>query len=83
MYWSAVAAEVPPGVVTVTSTVPAEPAGAVAVIWLSLLTVKLALAVPNYTADALVKPVPVMTTEVPEDRGPAERLRPLTTGAAT
>ena len=31
---------VPPGVVTVTSTVPALPAGEVAVIWVALLTVK-------------------------------------------
>ena len=56
----------PPGVVTVMSTVPAEPAGAVAVIWVALLTVKLvALVAPNLTAVAPVKLVPVIVTVVP------------------
>src|SRR5439155_27006024 len=65
--WSAfVTALVPPAVVTVTSTVPAAPAGAVAVICVALLTVKaVAAVVPNFTADAPVNPVPVMTTDVP------------------
>src|SRR5581483_6678648 len=45
VYWSAeLVALVPPVVVTVTSTVPAEPAGAVAVIWVALLTVALVAA---------------------------------------
>ena len=62
----------PPGVVTVMSTVPAEPAGAVAVIWVALLTVTLvALVVPNLTAVAPVKLVPVIVTLVPPAVGPA------------
>ncbi len=56
---------VPPGVVTVTSTVPAVPAGAVAVMLVALLTVKLVAAVePNLTAVAPVKLVPVIVTVV-------------------
>ena len=52
--------------VTVTSTVAAPSAGAVAVIWVALLTVKAVAAVdPNFTVVAPVKLVPVMTTEVP------------------
>src|SRR5437016_43177 len=52
-------ADVPPTVVTVTSTVPAPCAGAVALIWLSLTTVnEIAAALPNDTAVALVKPLP-------------------------
>ena len=60
-------ADVPPGVVTVTSTVGQElPAGLTAVIWVSLLNLKLVAAVvPNETLVALVKPVPVMVTLVP------------------
>ena len=62
---------VPPAVVTVTSTVPALPAGAVAVICVALLTVKpLALVAPNFTAVAPVNPVPVMVTVVPPPVGP-------------
>ena len=59
------AADVPLGVVTVTSTVPV-PAGEVAVIEVAELTVKLvALAAPNFTAVAPVNTVPVMVTDVP------------------
>ncbi len=56
--WSAgEVALVPPGVVTVTSTVPAPSAGEVAVMEVALLTVKLVAAVaPNDTAVAAVKP---------------------------
>ena len=64
--------------VTVTSTVPAEPAGLVAVIEVSLVTVNEDAAVdPNLTAvtalvePAPVKPVPVIITEVPPVIGPA------------
>jgi hypothetical protein len=61
---------VPPGVVTVTSTVPV-PAGDVAVIELALLTVNEAASVaPNFTAATLVKFVPLMVTEVPPDDVP-------------
>ena len=51
MNWSAEpVAEVPPGVVTVTSTVPALPAGEVAVIEVAELTVKpVPAAAPNLT----------------------------------
>jgi len=78
--WSAaLVAEVPFGVVTVTSTVPL-PAGLVAVILVSLLTVKLLDAVgPNETLVAPVKPEPVMVTLVLAD--PIGGLMPDTDGA--
>ena len=61
---------VPPGVVTVTSTVPA-PAGEIAVILVAELTVKLeALLIPNITVVAPVNPVPVIVTVVPPTNGP-------------
>ena len=73
---------VPPGVVTVTSTVPA-PAGAVAVIWVALLTVKpVAAVVPKSTAVAPVKFVPVIVTLVPPAGGPAVGLTAVTVGRA-
>jgi len=65
--------DVPPGVVTVTSTVPAEPAGLVTVIDVALLTVIAPVTfaiVPNVTEVAPVNPVPVMVTDVPPERGP-------------
>jgi hypothetical protein len=63
-------AEVPPGVVTVTSTVPA-PAGDVAVIEVAELTVTpVADAPPNFTAVAPLKLVPVIVTKVPPATGP-------------
>jgi hypothetical protein len=56
---------VPPEVVTVTSTVPI-PAGEVALIWVALLTVKEPAALlPNLTAVAPEKLVPVTVTLVP------------------
>ena len=68
---------VPPGPVTVTSTVPAAPAGAVAVMEVALLTVKVeAAVVPNFTAVAPVKLVPVIVTEVPPVVGPEVGLTP-------
>ena len=77
-------AEVPPGVVTVTSVTPAAPGGATTVIWLSETTVKLVAAtVPNWTAVAPVKPEPVMVTAVPPAVEPDGGLTPLTTGAGT
>ena len=51
--------EVPLLVVTVMSTVPAEPAGTMAVMEESLLTVKVALVPPNLTAVVPLKFVPV------------------------
>jgi hypothetical protein len=64
--WStALVALVPLAVITVISTVPV-PAGAVAVMLVTLATVKLAAAVvPNFTAVAPVKFVPVMVKVVP------------------
>jgi hypothetical protein len=57
---------VPAGVVTVTSTVPEPiPFGETAVIDVAEFTVTLALAAPNLTAVAPVKPVPVIVTVVP------------------
>ncbi len=65
--WSALEVEeVPALVVTVISTVPVANAGAVAVICVSESTVNAAAAVvPNLTAVAEVKPLPVMLTMVP------------------
>src|SRR5205807_1766384 len=75
---------VPPGVVTVMSTVPAPPAGAVAVICVALLGVKAAAgAAPNLTAETPVNPVPVMTTDVPPAVVLLAGLIPVTVGAAT
>src|ERR1700716_1896803 len=71
---------VPPGVVTLMSAVP-EPAGLVAVIWVALLTVKaLAATVPNLTAVAAVRLVPVMTTDVPPAGKPLAGTNVLTEG---
>ncbi len=85
MNWSAaVVALVPPTVVTVTSNVPAEPGGAVAVIWVGLLIVKLVAAVtPKLTALAARRLLPVMTTEVPPLVGPLAGLSAVPPGAAT
>ena len=61
----------PPGVVTVTSTVPATLGGEVAVIWVAESTGELVAGVaPKSTAVAPVKPVPVMVTVVPPAVGP-------------
>ena len=84
MYWSAAdVADVPPVVVTLTSTVPV-PAGDVAVIWVAELTVKVVAAVaPKITAVAPVNPVPLMVTVVPPDPGPEVGEIDVTVGAAT
>jgi hypothetical protein len=80
----ALVALVPPAVVTVTSTVPAEPAGAVAVIDVALLTVNdVALVAPNLTAVVPVKLVPVIVTLVPPAVGPATGETLVTVGGAT
>nr|MCA1071700.1 hypothetical protein [Delftia acidovorans] len=85
MNWSAaLVVLVPPGVVTRTSTVPAAPAGAVAVMLVALLTVKPPAAVaPKVTAVAPVKFVPVRVTEVPPAVGPAVGEMEVSVGAAT
>ena len=83
MYLSAEpVALVPPGVVTVTSTVPAVSAGAVAVMLVALLTVKLVAAVePNLTAVAPVRLVPVIVTVFVPASGPAAGATCVTAGA--
>ena len=74
-------ADVPEAVVTVTLTVPAASAGSTAVICVAELTVKLVAAVlPNFTAVAPVKLVPVMTTVVPPAVGPVLGLTAVTVG---
>jgi hypothetical protein len=76
-------AEVPPGVATVTSTVPASPAGEVAVTLVSLTTVnEVAAVLPKLTAVAPVNPLPVMVTTVPPAIGPALGRTAVTAGTA-
>lgn len=71
MNWSALdKALLPPGVVTVTSTVPAAPAGAMATILPADNEVTDAGTVPNNTTAGLAKPEPVIVTDVPPDSGP-------------
>src|SRR5438445_6628508 len=71
---------VPPAVVTVTSTVP-TPVGEVAVIWVALSTVKEPAALlPNLTAVAPEKLVPVMVTLLPPYIGPVFGLTLATVG---
>ena len=83
--WSAAdVALVPPAVVTLTSTVPALPTGAVAVICVAELTVKPVAAVaPKVTAVAPLKFVPVMVTVVPPAVGPAVGEMLVMVGSAT
>ncbi|GAB3278908.1 hypothetical protein GCM10027456_71080 [Kineosporia babensis] len=65
-------------------TVPAAPAGAIAVIWVGLSMVGLTTVFePNLTAVTPMKLVPVITTGVPAVRGPAFGDRLVTVGAAT
>jgi hypothetical protein len=74
-------AELPLGVVTVMSTVPAPSAGLTAVISPSLSTVKLTASTdPNSTAVAPVKSAPVMVTEVSSSTGPELGLTSVTSG---
>ena len=62
---------VPVEVVTATFTAPAAWAGVVAEILVALFTVKLVAGVPpNVTAEAPVKPVPVIVTLVPPEALP-------------
>jgi hypothetical protein len=79
---AALAVLVPPGVVTVTSTVPTAPAGDVAVMVVALVTVNDAAAVaPKATAVAPVKLVPVMVTGVPPVLTPEDGATVVTAGA--
>ncbi len=82
--WSAAeVALVPTGVVTVTSTLPAAPPGAVTVIDVAEAAVMVPAVVPKLTAVAPVNAVPVRVTVVPPDSGPATGLTPVTLGAAS
>ena len=73
-------ADMPPGAVTVTLTVP-DPAGEVAVICVSEFTVNDGAAVdPKSTLLAFVNPVPVIVTGVPPASGPTGGSRPVTVG---
>jgi hypothetical protein len=58
------------------------PAGEVAVIWVALLTVKEAAVLPNLTAVAPEKLLPVMVTLVPPDCGPVFGVTLVTVGGA-
>jgi hypothetical protein len=83
--WSAeTTADVPPGPITVTSTAPAvKVSGAVAVIDVAELTVKLLAGwSPNITSKAPVNPDPVTLVDVPPPVGPLVVPRPEMTGAA-
>ncbi len=61
-----VVTEPPPGLLTVTLTVPALPGGVVACIWLELLTVAaLDVALPKFTEAPAAKFVPLIVTTVP------------------
>jgi hypothetical protein len=83
--WSAAeVAEVPIEFVTVTSTTPADPAGAVAVMDVELTTVTpVALVAPNFTdAPVVVKLVPLIVTTVPPVVGPELGDTPTTVGTA-
>jgi hypothetical protein len=73
----------PPGVVTITSIVPAAAGpGDVAVICVGLSTVNKAVAAPKCTAVAPEKLVPVIITVVPPAVGPASGLILVTVGGA-
>jgi hypothetical protein len=74
---------VPYGVVIVISTVPADSVGAVALMDVALVTVKvLAAEVPNFTIVAPVNPEPVMVTNVPPLTEPDVGEIPVTAGIA-
>jgi hypothetical protein len=81
-----VLALVPPGVVTLTSALPAARAGAVAVIVVGLTTVyPVAFVPPNRTAAAPESPakfVPVIVTIVPPVVGPKVGLSAVIVGGA-
>jgi hypothetical protein len=86
VYWSApLVALVPSDVVTVMSTVPTLPAGAVTFIDVppALTEFTVAAVAPNFTvllAGVVLKLVPVMVTELPPPVGPLVGLMPVTVG---
>jgi hypothetical protein len=76
-------ADVPPGAVTVMSSVPGTPpgaAGAIAVMESFDATKLRAGVVPKWTAVVVSRPVPEMTTLVPAVSGPEIGKTPVTTG---
>ena len=73
----------PPGVVTVTVTAPADPAGAVVLIVVAAFASMVAELLPNVTEVALARFVPVMLTLAPAVVGPATGEMLLIVGAAT
>lgn len=77
---SALVAEVPSGVTTVTSTVLTARAGAVAVIVVEFTTENVADVVPNLTDVAPVKFVPVMVIVSPPSDVSVSGERPVTVG---
>lgn len=75
-------AEVPPTDVTVTSTAPAAPAGSVTAMEPAESAVMMAVVVPNLTAEAVERLVPVMVTVVPPATDPLSGFIAVTLGAA-
>jgi hypothetical protein len=73
-------AEIPPAVVTVRSTVPAPPDGAVAVIEVAESAVMAPNDDPKLTEVAAERFVPEIVTEVPPAVGPLIGLIPVTEG---
>ncbi len=72
---------VPPAVVTVTATGPAEAEGDTAVNDDALVyDTDAAALVPNSTVEPAVNPVPLITTDVPPTNGPSSGLIPVTAG---
>ena len=75
---------VPPGVVTVTWTVPTAPAGDVAEMDVGPFTITPVAAVPpKKTVAPATKPVPVMVTPVPPALGPEFGVTPPTVGTGS
>jgi len=74
--------EVPPGEVTVISTVPAASAGVQRESEVSLLTTKLAATPPTATLVAPRKPIPTTLTNVPPVVGPLSSSMAVTVGVA-
>ena len=72
----------PPGLVTTTSTKPAERTGVVTVTVVAVAATMDAAVPPNVTADVVAKLVPVMTTAVDPDAGPLVVLSEVTVGAS-
>ena len=75
--------DVPPVVTTVTSALPAVPAGLVTTIWVAVSLTIVAAVAPNFTAVALARPVPVIVTVVLPAAGPVDGLRDVTAGIGT